>query len=86
MSSISVNYYYFTENQILMYNFSKQTVTSAGTQLLLWSPKIELHIISSKDSKYPYNLQCSRCLEIHIVCLQTDPGISIQCSEVNVNS
>lgn len=76
MSSISVDYYYFTENQILVYDVTKQTVTSAGTQVLLWSPKIELHIISSKVSKYPYNLQLSRCLEIHVVCLWKDPDIS----------
>lgn len=77
MSSIFVDYYYFTENQILVYNFTKQTVTSAGTQVMLQSPKIEVHILSSKDSIYPYNFQLSRCLEIHTVCLWEDPDISI---------
>lgn len=77
MSSVSLVYYYFTENQILVYDVTKHTVTSAGTRFLLRSPKVELHIISSKVSKYPYNLQLSRCLEIHIVCLWKDPDISI---------
>jgi len=59
-----------------MHDFSKQTITSAGTDFLLQSPKTELHIIFGKVSKYPYNLQLLRCLEILIVSLWKDPDIS----------
>lgn len=38
MSSVSLDYFYFKDNQILVYNFINPKVTSAGNQVLFSVP------------------------------------------------